>query len=59
MEVVELADGNNLPLPGLGVRQVKDGKVCEDAVRWALELGYLWVPKFGTHRSVRPHPLPP
>jgi diketogulonate reductase-like aldo/keto reductase len=35
MEVVELADGNNLPLLGLGVRQVKDGKVCEDAVRWA------------------------
>ena len=40
MEVVELADGNRLPLLGLGVWQVKDGKVCEDAVRWALELGY-------------------
>jgi diketogulonate reductase-like aldo/keto reductase len=35
-----LADGNEIPLLGLGVWQVPDGRACEDAVRWALELGY-------------------
>ena len=35
-----LADGNELPLLGLGVWQVPDGRVCVDAVRGALELGY-------------------
>jgi len=35
-----LADGNELPLLGLGVWQVEDSQVCVDAVRWALELGY-------------------
>ena len=40
MEFVKLADGNQLPLLGLGVWQVPDGNVCEKAVRWALELGY-------------------
>ncbi|HET9081945.1 MAG TPA: aldo/keto reductase [Trebonia sp.] len=40
MEFVQLADGNQLPLLGLGVWQVPDGDVCEMAVRWALELGY-------------------
>lgn len=35
-----LADGSRLPLLGLGVWQVPDGRKCEDAVRWALELGY-------------------
>jgi len=35
-----LADGHEIPLLGLGVWQVKDGKECEDAVRWALEAGY-------------------
>src|ERR1700751_1938159 len=35
-----LADGNELPLPGLGVGQVAAGAACVDAVRWALELGY-------------------
>jgi diketogulonate reductase-like aldo/keto reductase len=37
---VELADGNQLPLLGLGVWQVPDGDTCVNAVRWALELGY-------------------
>jgi diketogulonate reductase-like aldo/keto reductase len=37
---VELADGNRLPLLGLGVWQVPDGATCVNAVRWALELGY-------------------
>jgi len=35
-----LADGNEIPLLGLGVWQVPDGPECEDAVRWALEAGY-------------------
>jgi diketogulonate reductase-like aldo/keto reductase len=35
-----LADGNQLPMLGLGVWQVPDGPTCVNAVRWALELGY-------------------
>src|ERR1700753_2167989 len=35
-----LADGNRIPMLGLGVWQVPDGPECEDAVRWALEAGY-------------------
>jgi diketogulonate reductase-like aldo/keto reductase len=35
-----LADGNTIPLLGLGVWQVPNGRACVDAVRWALELGY-------------------
>jgi diketogulonate reductase-like aldo/keto reductase len=35
-----LADGNEIPVLGLGVWQVPDGPECVDAVRWALELGY-------------------
>jgi 2,5-diketo-D-gluconate reductase A len=35
-----LADGNEIPLLGLGVWQVPDGQETENAVRWALELGY-------------------
>src|SRR6478672_7636234 len=35
-----LADGHQMPLLGLGVWQVPNGPECEDAVRWALELGY-------------------
>jgi len=35
-----LADGNQLPMLGLGVWQVPDGPACVNAVRWALELGY-------------------
>ena len=37
---VLLADGNQLPMLGLGVWQVPDGPACVNAVRWALELGY-------------------
>lgn len=37
---IGLADGNQLPMLGLGVWQVPDGPVCVNAVRWALELGY-------------------
>jgi diketogulonate reductase-like aldo/keto reductase len=35
-----LADGNELPMLGLGVWQTSKGPECVDAVRWALELGY-------------------
>ena len=40
MEFVKLADGNQLPMLGLGVWQVPDGATTENAVRLALELGY-------------------
>ena len=35
-----LADGNSIPMLGLGVWQVEDSRECVDAVRWALEAGY-------------------
>src|SRR5512132_372720 len=35
-----LADGNEIPMPGLGVWQVSNGPQCVNAVRWALEIGY-------------------
>src|ERR671917_1883011 len=35
-----LADGNQIPLFGLGVWQVPDGRECEDTVRAALQAGY-------------------
>jgi len=50
-----LADGNEIPLLGLGVWQVKDGPECENAVRWALELGYRHIDTaqaYGNERSV-------
>jgi diketogulonate reductase-like aldo/keto reductase len=40
MEYAKLADGNQLPMLGLGVWQVHDGPACVDTVRMALELGY-------------------
>jgi diketogulonate reductase-like aldo/keto reductase len=36
----KLSDGNDMPLLGLGVWQVEPGDETENAVRWALELGY-------------------
>src|SRR6201985_1239886 len=35
-----LSGGVEIPVLGLGVWQVPDGPECENAVRWALELGY-------------------
>ena len=35
-----LSDGNQIPVLGLGVWQVRNGPDCVNAVRWALELGY-------------------
>jgi 2,5-diketo-D-gluconate reductase A len=50
-----LADGNEIPLLGLGVWQVRNGRECVDAVRWALELGYRHVDTaqaYGNEESV-------
>jgi 2,5-diketo-D-gluconate reductase A len=50
-----LADGNAIPLLGLGVWQVPNGPECEQAVRWALELGYRHVDTaqaYGNEESV-------
>jgi diketogulonate reductase-like aldo/keto reductase len=50
-----LADGNEIPLLGLGVWQVPAGPECENAVRWALELGYRHVDTaqaYGNEESV-------
>ena len=35
-----LADGNQMPMLGLGVWQIPDGSAAVNAVRWALDLGY-------------------
>ena len=50
-----LADGNEIPLLGLGVWQVPNGPQCVNAVRWALELGYRHVDTaqaYGNEESV-------
>jgi len=46
-----LADGNEIPLLGLGVWQVRDGRQCEDAVRWALEAGYRHIDTAQAYRN--------
>jgi diketogulonate reductase-like aldo/keto reductase len=50
-----LADGNEIPLLGLGVWRVPNGPETENAVRWALELGYRLVDTaqaYGNEESV-------
>jgi 2,5-diketo-D-gluconate reductase A len=50
-----LGDGNEIPLVGLGVWQVPRGPQTENAVRWALELGYRHVDTaqaYGNEESV-------
>ena len=50
-----LADGNEIPLLGLGVWQVENSQECVDVVRWALELGYRHVDTaqaYGNEESV-------
>ena len=49
------AEGNRIPLLGLGVWQVPDGPTCVNAVRWALELGYRHIDTaqaYGNEKSV-------
>src|SRR3954449_7524661 len=48
-----LAEGNEIPLLGLGVWQVDDGRQCEAAVRWALELGYRHIDTAQAYRNER------
>ena len=50
-----LADGNEIPLLGLGVWQVENDRECVDAVRWGLELGYRHIDTaqaYGNEQSV-------
>lgn len=47
----DLADGNRMPMLGLGVWQVPDGTECVDAVRWALELGYRHIDTAQAYRN--------
>jgi diketogulonate reductase-like aldo/keto reductase len=52
---LQLADGNRIPLLGLGVWQVPNGSECVNAVRWALEAGYRHVDTaqaYGNEESV-------
>jgi diketogulonate reductase-like aldo/keto reductase len=52
---LRLADGDAMPMLGLGVWQVEDSRECVDAVRWALELGYRHVDTaqaYGNEESV-------
>jgi diketogulonate reductase-like aldo/keto reductase len=46
-----LADGNEIPLVGLGVWQVANDRECVDAVRWALELGYRHIDTAQAYRN--------
>jgi 2,5-diketo-D-gluconate reductase A len=50
-----LADGNQMPMLGLGVWQVPNGAACVNAVRWALDLGYRHIDTaqaYGNEQSV-------
>ena len=40
MESRQLSDGTTIPVLALGVWQVRNGRECVNAVRWALDLGY-------------------
>ena len=50
-QVRALSDGNSIPLLGLGVWQVPDGKQTVDSVRWALELGYRHIDTAQAYRN--------
>jgi diketogulonate reductase-like aldo/keto reductase len=50
-----LADGNQMPMLGLGVWQVPNGPEWVNAVRWALDLGYRHIDTAQAYRKrVRP-----
>jgi diketogulonate reductase-like aldo/keto reductase len=54
-QVRVLADGNRMPMLGLGVWRVPNGPQCVNAVRWAVELGYRHVDTaqaYGNEESV-------
>src|SRR5580698_11113697 len=46
-----LADGDQMPMLGLGVWQVPEGPDCVNAVRWALELGYRHIDTAQAYRN--------
>jgi diketogulonate reductase-like aldo/keto reductase len=46
-----LADGNQMPMLGLGVWQVPSGSACVNAVRWALDLGYRHIDTAQAYRN--------
>src|ERR1043165_3073747 len=46
-----LADGRVIPVLGLGVWQVRNGRVCVNAVRSALELGYRHIDTAQAYRN--------
>ena len=46
-----LADGNAIPVLGLGVWQVRNGRQAVNAVRWALELGYRHIDTAQAYRN--------
>ena len=46
-----LADGDQMPMLGLGVWQVPDGPECVNAIRWALELGYRHIDTAQAYRN--------
>ena len=51
----QLGDGNHIPVLGLGVWQIPNGRSCVNAVRWALELGYRHIDtaqEYGNEESV-------
>jgi diketogulonate reductase-like aldo/keto reductase len=50
-QVLTLADGRAIPVLGLGVWQVPNGRQCVKAVRWALELGYRHVDTAQAYRN--------
>ncbi|HEX4661495.1 MAG TPA: hypothetical protein VH307_29210 [Streptosporangiaceae bacterium] len=54
----ELADGNEMPMLGMGVWQVPEGPECVSAVRWALERGYRHIDTAQAGREAVP-PLGP
>jgi diketogulonate reductase-like aldo/keto reductase len=50
-QVRTLADGGAIPVLGLGVWQVPNGRKCVNAVRWALELGYRHIDTAQAYRN--------
>jgi diketogulonate reductase-like aldo/keto reductase len=51
----QLGDGNHIPVLGLGVWQIPNGRSCVNAVRWALEIGYRHIDtaqEYGNEESV-------
>jgi 2,5-diketo-D-gluconate reductase A len=48
---IVLGDGNRIPVLGLGVWQIPDGKRCVASVSWALEAGYRHIDTAQAYRN--------